>query len=75
MEEEAPCTTTRGATFLDYADTAEAAFLEAGGAWAAKSQLMRRVINIFLCMSQVSPCLRCLSPSFNSCFTSPLLHP
>jgi len=43
----------RGATFLDYADTAEAAFLEAGGAWAAKSQLMRRVINIFLCMSQI----------------------
>ena len=26
----------RGATFLDYADTAEAAFLEAGGVWASK---------------------------------------
>ena len=26
----------QGATFLDYADTAEAAFQEAGGAWASK---------------------------------------
>merc|ERR1711892_394519 len=43
----------RGVDFLDYADTAEAAFLEAGGGWASKSTHMRRLINIFLCMSQI----------------------
>merc|ERR1712106_216510 len=43
----------RGVEFLDYADTAEAAFLEAGGGWASKSHHMRRLINIFLCMSQI----------------------
>merc|ERR1711892_19068 len=43
----------RGVDFLDYADTAEAAFLEAGGGWASKSHHMRRLINIFLCMSQI----------------------
>merc|ERR1711892_727522 len=43
----------RGVEFLDYADTAEAAFLEAGGGWACKSHHMRRLINIFLCISQI----------------------
>merc|ERR1711892_327392 len=43
----------RGVEFLDYADTAEAAFLEAGGGWASKSHHMRRLIDIFLCMSQI----------------------
>merc|ERR1711892_563329 len=43
----------RGVEFLDYADTAEAAFPEAGGGWASKSHHMRRLINIFLCMSQI----------------------
>jgi len=43
----------RGATFLDYADTAEAAFLEAGGVWASKATFIRRLLNIFLCMSQI----------------------
>ena len=31
----------------------QAAFLEAGGGWASKSHHMRRLINIFLCMSQI----------------------
>jgi len=39
--------------FLDYADTAEAAFVSAGGTWAKYSVFMRRLINIFLCMSQI----------------------
>jgi len=43
----------RNAVFLDYADTAEAAFLDAGGAWATKAVFMRRLVNIFLCMSQI----------------------
>jgi len=41
------------ATFLDYADTAEAAFMEAGGVWASKAVFMRRLVNTFLCMSQI----------------------
>merc|ERR1719193_2592067 len=39
--------------FLDYADTAEAAFLEAGGVWPSKATFIRRLLNIFLCMSQI----------------------
>lgn len=40
-------------TFLDYADTAEAAFLSAGGRWSRYSTHIRRLLNIFLCMSQI----------------------
>ena len=40
-------------TFLDYADTAEAAFLSAGGHWSRYSTHIRRLLNIFLCMSQI----------------------
>ena len=40
-------------TFLDYADTAEAAFLSAGGHWTRYSTHIRRLLNIFLCMSQI----------------------
>jgi len=43
----------RGVEFLDYADTAEAAFQSAGGGWASKSVHIRRLVNIFLCMSQI----------------------
>jgi len=39
--------------FLDYADTAEAAFLDAGGRWAKCSKHFGRLINVFLCMSQI----------------------
>ena len=43
----------RNVNFLDYADTAEAAFVSAGGTWGRYSVFMRRLINIFLCMSQI----------------------
>ena len=43
----------RNVNFLDYADTAEASFVSAGGTWARYSVFMRRLINIFLCMSQI----------------------
>lgn len=43
----------RDVTFLDYADTAEAAFLSAGGYWTRYSVFIRRLLNIFLCMSQI----------------------
>lgn len=39
--------------FLDYADTAEAAFQEAGGRWARCAKFFGRLINVFLCMSQI----------------------
>lgn len=39
--------------FLDYADTAEAAFSDAGGNWTKCAPLMRKVVNLFLCLSQV----------------------
>ena len=44
---------SRDVKFLDYADTAEAAFVSAGGTWAKYSVFMRRLINVFLCMSQI----------------------
>merc|ERR1719154_648712 len=44
---------SRGVEFLDYADTAEAAFLSAGGYWTRYSVFIRRLLNIFLCMSQI----------------------
>ena len=43
----------RDVAFLDYADTAEAAFQSAGGRWAGSAGHMRRLINIFLCLSQL----------------------
>eukprot|EP00088_Acartia_fossae_P007143 TRINITY_DN13325_c0_g1_i1.p1 TRINITY_DN13325_c0_g1~~TRINITY_DN13325_c0_g1_i1.p1 ORF type:complete len:518 (-),score=24.62 TRINITY_DN13325_c0_g1_i1:787-2340(-) len=39
--------------FLDYADTAQAAFLDAGGRWASCAVHFGRLINVFLCMSQI----------------------
>ena len=52
---EAPykCINCRDVSFLDYADTAEAAFLSAGGRWSQYSTHIRRLLNIFLCMSQI----------------------
>ena len=38
---------------MDYADTAEAAFECAGGRWSDYSVHIRRLLNIFLCMSQI----------------------
>ena len=37
---------------LDYASTAEAAFLSAGGVWARYSLHVKIIINTFLCLSQ-----------------------
>ncbi|XP_023344937.1 proton-coupled amino acid transporter 1 isoform X1 [Eurytemora carolleeae] len=42
-----------GVRFLDYADTAEAAFNDAGGWWAKSAKFFGRLINLFLCMSQI----------------------
>jgi len=39
--------------FLDYADTAQAAFEDAGGRWARCGKHFGRLINVFLCMSQI----------------------
>ena len=39
--------------FLDYADTGEAALLDAGGFWPRFASLMRKIINIFICLTQV----------------------
>lgn len=47
------CAKRPNAVFLDYADTAEAAFSDAGGNWTKCAPLMRKVVNLFLCLSQV----------------------
>lgn len=39
--------------FLDYADAARAAFIDAGGYWAKMSGVMSTVVNIFLILTQV----------------------
>ncbi len=39
--------------FLDYADTAEAAFRDAGGFWVRWASFIRKLLNTFLCLSQV----------------------
>ena len=39
--------------FLDYADTAEACFVDAGGLWAKSSRLMSNLVNTFLILTQV----------------------
>jgi hypothetical protein len=39
--------------FLDYADTAEAAFLDAGGSWVRWAPFIRKLLNTFLCLSQI----------------------
>jgi len=43
----------KGIEFLDYADTAEAAFLDAGGLWAKNAHHMGRLINVFLILCQI----------------------
>ena len=43
-------------SFLDYADTAEAAFVDAGGRWASWGSFIRKLLNIFLCLSQLLSC-------------------
>jgi len=40
--------------FMDYADTAQASFVDAGGKWTNWSNFIRKLLNIFLCASQIS---------------------
>merc|ERR1719210_1215292 len=39
---------------MDYADTAQASFVDAGGKWLNWSNFIRKLLNIFLCASQIS---------------------
>ena len=39
---------------MDYADTAEASFQDAGGRWVDWAPFIRKLLNIFLCASQIS---------------------
>jgi hypothetical protein len=39
--------------FLDYADSAEAAFLDAGGHWAKWASVFRKIVNVFLIFTQI----------------------
>ena len=39
---------------LDYASTAQAAFLSAGGRWAQCSAQIKILLNTFLCLSQTA---------------------
>lgn len=44
----------RNIRYMDYADTAEASFADAGQPWAPYSRHIRKLLNIFLCASQIS---------------------
>lgn len=39
-------------TFLDYADTAEVCFQDAGGVWARGARFMANLVNTFLILTQ-----------------------
>ena len=39
---------------MDYANTAEASFQDAGGRWVNWAAFIRIVLNIFLCANQIS---------------------
>lgn len=39
--------------FLDYADTAKATFIDAGGNWLSCASFIRKLLNTFLCLSQL----------------------
>ena len=39
--------------YLDYANTGEAALLDAGSFWARWSLPMGRIINIYICLTQI----------------------
>ena len=39
--------------YIDYADTARAVFLDAGGIWAKGSNGIGKLVNVFLCLSQI----------------------
>lgn len=44
----------RNTKYMDYADTAEASFADAGQPWSPYSGHIRKLLNIFLCASQIS---------------------
>ena len=41
---------------LDYGDTAEAAFSDAGGFWGRYSSAAKKLLNLFLCANQIGTC-------------------
>ena len=47
------CSRRPHVSYLDYADTGEAALLDAGGVWSKWASLMHKVINVFLCLMQI----------------------
>ena len=47
------CATRPHISFLDYADTAKASFIDAGGRWASWASFIRKLLNTFLCLSQL----------------------
>ena len=46
--------TRRSVRFLDYADTAHASFQDASPGWARFAPHIRKLLNIFLCASQIT---------------------
>merc|ERR1719264_1750325 len=47
------CARRPNVKFLDYADTGEAALVDAGGFWPRWSKPMNKVINVFICLTQI----------------------
>ena len=47
------CATRPQISFLDYADTAKASFIDAGGRWVDWAPFIRKLLNTFLCLSQL----------------------
>ena len=50
---------------MDYANTAEAAFQDAGGRWSNWSSFIRKLLNTFLCASQISSNVRMKNAKLN----------
>ena len=48
------CKNRPNVKFMDYANTAEASFQDAGGRWVNWAAFIRKVLNIFLCANQIS---------------------
>ena len=53
-EQKYPSGSRRNVKFLDYADTAHASFADAGSRWAAFAPHIRKLLNCFLCASQIT---------------------
>ena len=48
------CKNRPNVKFMDYANTAEASFQDAGGRWVNWAAFIRKMLNIFLCANQIS---------------------